>query len=42
MLSFSPIEAQRILTLDMLDGNKDGDTDRNNDLYRIKVIEGDG
>jgi hypothetical protein len=42
MLSFSPIETQRILTLDMLDGQEGAETERKNDLYRIKVIEGDG
>ena len=39
MLSFAPIEPQRILTLDMLDGNNASANQDNEPLYHIKVIE---
>ena len=39
MLSFAPIEPQRILTLDMLDGDN-ANTDQDDEtLFHIKVIE---
>lgn len=45
MLSFAPIEPQRILTLDMLEDSKDAPQNSNaknqdNGLYQITVIEG--
>lgn len=41
MLSFGPIEAQRILTLDMLeDDGKAIRTETDNGLYQITIIEG--
>ena len=39
MLSFAPIEPQRILTLDMLDGQNASANQDNEPLYHIKVIE---
>ena len=39
MLSFAPIEPQRILTLDMLDVNNASANQDNEPLYHIKVIE---
>ena len=40
MLSFAPIEPQRILTLDMLDGDNTNADQDDETLFHIKVIEG--
>ena len=39
MLSFAPIEPQRILTLDMLDGDNTNADQDDETLFHIKVIE---
>ena len=39
MLSFAPIEPQRILTLDMLEGGDAAPSSKDDSLYQITVIE---
>lgn len=39
MLSFAPVEPERILTLDALETPPEG-TENNNNLYQIKTIQG--
>ena len=39
MLSFAPIEPQRILTLDMLEGESAAPSSKDDSLYQITVIE---